>query len=229
MKDEMRKLAYKYEPIIMVDKSEPFEIKAMGCTLFKETKRSESFPKRQIVIDHRITDFAIEYAVWFDYDIQHLYELEHVWVYVDRNKKVQKVEGSFHGKFLNMVDLEAGEPVLQQETHPVVYAQPGKHAMVPDPRVIRLVPEWRECCMEKAGEGGVLVQDFFKDKIHTDDKLQKMTQAYIKHKYGFRPTLEFQPFLLAEEKLTDWEELKQSIPERVEQELRRIRKYFGVE
>ncbi len=224
--EENLKLLTKYKPVIMLDKNEPFEITAMACTVFCENKRSSSFPKREIEIDPKQTAFAIEYAIWYDYDIQHLYELEHVWVYVGHDEMVQKVEASFHGKYLNMVDLEAGKPVLVEETHPMVYAQPGKHALVPDQRVIRLIPDWWESCMEKAGSDGVLVQDMFESEIHTDEELQKMTETYIKERFGFRPSMEFRPFVLEDDKLMTWEALKQSIPERVNCQIRIIREYF---
>ena len=215
-----------YKPVIMQDKKEPFVITAMGCTIFRETKKSDSFPKREIAINKEEVDFAIEYAIWYDYDIQHLYELEHVWVYVDYNGRVKKVEASFHGKFLNMVDLENGELILEDGTHPVVYAQPGKHALVPDPRVIRMIPAWLESCQELAGLDGVLVQDMFEDQIHTDDELQKMTEIYIKEVFGFRPSLEFVPFTLENDKLMSWEELKDSIPDRVNKQIAVIKDYF---
>lgn len=224
MEDNLKLLA-KYKPVIMLDKNEPFEITAMACTVFHETKRSNSFPKREIMIDPENTAYAIEYAIWYDYDIQHLYELEQVWVYVGHDGMVWHVEASFHGKYLNMVDLDTGKPVLVDETHPVVYAQPGKHAMVPDQRLIRLIPDWWECCMEKAGSDGVLVQDMFETEIHTDKDLQKMTETYIRERFGFRPAMEFQPFDLKDDKLVSWEALKRSIPERVKRQIKIIREY----
>ncbi len=216
-----------YKPVIMQDKKEPFSITAMGCTIFRETKRSSSFPKREIVINREEVEFAIEYAVWYDFDIQHLYELEHVWVYVEHDGTVKKVEASFHGKFLNMVDLDNGELILKDGTHPVVYAQPGKHALVPDPRVIRIIPDWRESCQEKAGTDGVLIQDMFEDQIHTDEDLQKMTETYIKEVFGFCPSMEFEPFILEDEKLMTWEELKKSIPDRVNRQIDIIKAHFN--
>lgn len=226
MRKEDLKLASVYKPVIMKDKREPFEITAMGCTIFRKTERSRSFPKRVVMIEPETTAFAVEYALWYDYDIQHLYELEHVWVYADHDGNVRKVEGSFHGKFLNMVDLNTGEPVLKNHTHPVVYAQPGKHAMIPDPRLVRIIPDWQESCMEKAGLDGVLVQDFFADRIHTDEDLQRMTERYIKETYGFRPSMEFEPFELEEDRLMTWEELRESIPDRVNRQIEVIRRYF---
>lgn len=223
--EENLKLFAKYKPFIMLDKKEPFEITAVGCTVFHETKRSSSFPRREIVIHPEHIAFAIEYAIWYDYDIQHLYELEHVWVYVGHDGRAKHVEASFHGKYLNMVDLETGKPVFVEETHPMVYAQPGKHALIPDPRVIPLIPDWWESCMEKAGIDGVLVQDMFKAEIQTDEELQKMTETYIKERFGFRPAMEFQPFDLKDDKLMTWDALKSSIPERVNRQIEVIREY----
>ncbi|MDK2966619.1 MULTISPECIES: hypothetical protein [Lacrimispora] len=222
-----REILKTYKPVIMQDKNEPFSITAMGCTIFRETMRSSSFPKREIVVNQEDTAFAIEYAIWYDYDIQHLYELEHVWVYVGHNGAVKKVEASFHGKFLNIVDLEHGELILEGNTHPIVYAQPGKHAMLPDPRLVRIIPDWLESCHIKAGADGVLVQDMFEDQIHTDHKLQKMTEDYIKEVFGFCPSLVFEPFYLEDEKLMCWEELKESIPQRVNRQIDIIKAYYN--
>ena len=221
------KLATMYKPVIMMDKEEPFTIDAMGYTIFQNTMRSSAFPKRKVEINTSQTAFAIEYAIWYDYDIQHLYELEHLWVYVGHDGVVRKVEASFHGKYLNMVDLETGEANLWQDTHPVVYAQPGKHALVPDPRVIRMIPDWKESCMEKAGVDGVMIQDMLEGVIHTDDKLQKMTKTYIREVYGFVPSMEFRPFFLENDKLITWEELKASIPGRVNGQIQLISEYFN--
>lgn len=220
--EEDRLAALAYKPVIMKDKKEPFEITAMGYTVFKETKRSDSFPKRIVKVDES-DRYAIEYAVWYDFDIQHLYELEHVWVYVGSDGSVRKVEGSFHGKYLNMVDLDTGKPLLHGGVHPVVYTQPGKHAIVPDPRVIRLIPGWMESCLEEAGEAGVLVQDMFRDKIHTDDKLQEKTERYIRENYGFVPSMEFEPFTIEDSGIMTWEELKETIPLRVNKQIEKIK------
>jgi hypothetical protein len=217
------RLAVKYKPVFMMDKMEPFEITAIGYTLFYETSQSDSFPKREIVIDKSSIKYAIEYAVWFDYDIQHLYELEHVWVYIGHDEAVCHVEGSFHGKYLTMVDLDTGVPVLEQETHPVVCLQPGKHAVLPDQRLVRLVPGWKECCMEQAGADGLLIQDMFRERIEDHPELQDMVRAYIRKQYAFIPSMEFQAFRPGEDLFMPWRELKSSIPDRINRQLEVIR------
>jgi hypothetical protein len=90
-----------------------------------------------------------------------------------------------------------------------------------------MIPVWKESCMEKAGMDGVLVQDMFAKEIHTDDELQKMTETYIRAVYGFVPSMEFRPFLLENDKLMTWEELKASIPGRVNGQIEVIREYFN--
>ncbi|WP_124065597.1 hypothetical protein [Clostridium sp. E02] len=217
-----------YKPVVMMDKNEPFPIQAMGCSVFRETKRSSSFPKRVIEIQKDTTDFVIEYAIWYDYDIQHLYELEHIWVFVAHDKQVRKIEGSFHGKYLTMASLTDGEPVLTEQTHPLVYAQPGKHAMLPDPRLVYVIPGWKESCLKQAGLDGVLIPELFEDKIHTNETLNEMIQSYIKEKFAFCPSMEFEPFLLGDDKLLSWEELKGIIPDRVNKQIETIRNHvFG--
>lgn len=216
-------LIERYAPVFMMDKKEPFAITAIGCTIFYETKRSDSFPKRIIEVEQE-TKCVIEYAIWFDYDIQHLYELEHVWVYVGEDTHVRKVEGSFHGKYLIMEDLETKRPNLVNMSHPLVFLQPGKHAVLPDARLIRIVPEWKESCMEKAGLDGVSYPERYRGLIQeVDDELQQKVKQYIIKHYSFEPSLEFQPFNPSQDLFVTWDELKNSIPERVNHQLELIR------
>lgn len=211
-----------YAPVFMLDKNEPFEIKAIGVSEFTEAKRSDSFPKREIYIDNKIKK-VYEYAIWLDYDIQHLYELEHVWVYVGNDNNVIKVEGSFHGKYLNVENLDTNKPDLRDKTHPIVYMQPGKHAILSDKRLVRLIPGWYECCNEMAGIDGVDIHDFYADKVSVDFNLQEKVKKYIKDKYSFYPSLDFKEYVPAKDIFMTWEELKVSIPDRIENELRKVR------
>lgn len=221
---EKRELAEKYCPVFWLDENEPFELKALGYTVFAQDMRSDSFPKRHIQADWSVTEAVIEYAVWFDYDIQHLYELEHVWVHVGTDGSVQKVEGSFHGKYLNEAVLDTGGVVPDRGGRPEVYLQPGKHAVLPDPRVIRLVPQWKECCGEYAGSEGVTVPEMFDGQFaQPDEATQGMVRRYIREHYAFEPAMRFWLFEPDASLLMPWEELKESIPQRVMREIIRIR------
>ncbi len=101
-------LAARYAPILHFDREEPFLPSFAGYTIFRQDADSASFPRRVTLrprfprIDERdareiaglfpdgrlpeVPDITaavvIEYAIWWDWDIQHLYELEHAWSYV---------------------------------------------------------------------------------------------------------------------------------------------------
>lgn len=227
--DTQRGLAERYLPIFMLDEKEPFAMKAIGYTVFTCDLCSDSFPKRVISADWERTACVIEYELWFDYDIQHLYELEHVWVYVAKDGSVEKVEGSFHGKYLNQADLDTGSVPLDESGRICLYLQPGKHAVLPDPRLVRLVPQWRESCAQLAGADGVPLPEMFQDRMAVpDERTQELVHRYIRKRFSFEPSLRFLPFfpersLPEKELLLPWEKLKESVPGRLEAELARIR------
>lgn len=228
-KNKEPELAATYKPVFMMDKNEPFEISAIGYTFFEQTQRSDSFPNRYIVVNKDCVSFVIEYAIWFDYDIEHLYELEHVWIYVDPDGTIQQAEGSFHGKYINIVSLDTGEIPVTDRTHLVVYLQPGKHAVLPDARMVPVIPGWRECCSNTAGQAGVLIQDMFKEQISADNQDQKMVRAYIHEKYAFEPAMKFELFSLDNSLLIPWKQLKTSIPVRIHKQMERIKNYYNQE
>ncbi len=225
MKSDLE-LALDYQPYIMFDENEPFEVTGIGYTVFRESKQSVSFPKRQVIVEKEKVDFIIEYAIWYDYDIEHLYELEHLWMYIDYDGNVVDAEGSFHGKYLKMVSPVTGEVVVEDKNHLIVYAQPGKHAFLPEGNLVRLVPNWYEACNKTAGSAGVLVQDMFADQIVTTPLLQQRVEQYIKDKFSFEPTLSFQKKVYDQSIFMTYEELCVSIPKRVNAELEKIKKYF---
>ncbi len=125
-------LALRYAPIIQFDSREPFLPLAAGYTIFRVDAASPSFA-RQIPLATAGRPGAavvIEYAIWWDWDIGHLYELEHVWVYVDAAEQVVHCEASSHGGYHPMlVDghfAHAGDQVI-------LLSEPGKHAFGPNP------------------------------------------------------------------------------------------------
>lgn len=226
MVDEMKnelELALAYQPHIRFDLNEPFMVTAVGYTIYRETSQSLSFPKRDVIINQRTTAFIIEYAFWYDYDIEHLYDLEHIWIYVSKEGNVIDAEGSFHGKYLRMVNPETGEIELEEDTHLIVYAQPGKHAFLPVANLVRIIPNWFTSCNETAGSAGLLVQDMFTSQIKTDTTLQLKVERYIKEKYSFEPTLIFHKKVLNPEIFVTYEELYKSIPDRVNTELNKLK------
>lgn len=215
-------LALFYKPYIFMDRKEPFEINGIGYTVFRETQKSISFPKRSIIVDKGNVDFVIEYAVWYDFDIQHLYDLEHLWIYVDNQGRVVHAEGSFHGKYLNMVQPDTNRPELIEGHHIAVYSQPGKHAFLPSGNLVRLVPGWFEACNDFAGADGVLIPEMFAGRIEEMDKMQEKVKAFIKKEYSFEPSLLFEMTDCKDELFMTYQDLSNMIPDRVNTQINKI-------
>ena len=180
-------LSLKYAPVIDFAMAETIPLAAVGYTVFREEMRSDSFPKRFITPDD--CGLVIEYALYWDLDIQHMYDLEHIWVYVAADGQVTRAEGSFHGKYLTLWEPEMCFARLPEETHVHAFCQPGKHAFLPDGQLFRLIPGWKECC-EAAG-GPVLVGGPFAGAYQPTPEDDRRCQAYIREKYAFTPTLIF--------------------------------------
>ena len=74
-------LAACFAPILLLDSREPFRPQAVGYTIFRKNGTSASFPRQvELTSSGYSADLVIEYAVWWDWDINHLYELEHLWI-----------------------------------------------------------------------------------------------------------------------------------------------------
>ena len=133
-KAEDRALAARYAPILRFDAHEPFFPLAVGYTIFRHNRPSPSF-RQGHPIDlapdgEPPAHLAIEYAIWWDWDIGHLYELEHVWVYVDASGRVVRGEASWHG---GLHDMRHEGKLALNGAHLIVYSEPGKHAFAPTP------------------------------------------------------------------------------------------------
>ena len=103
----MGNIFLEYAPVIYMDKLEPFKIRKVGVSAYTEDGcGSRSFNRTFDFSDFEGTATVVEYAYYLDYDIQHLYDLEHIWVYLDKNGNVIGAEGSYHGRFLNAFNNE---------------------------------------------------------------------------------------------------------------------------
>jgi beta-phosphoglucomutase-like phosphatase (HAD superfamily) len=207
-------LAVLYAPWISFDEAEPFFPEVVGYTIFRREQQSASFLRR-IVRDWR-PDWktAIEYAIWWDWDIGHLYELEHVWVYLDEAGELVWVEASSHGVYASM--LLEDRTIPHEGNHPLVISQPGKHAFSP-------TPHWFEMFRDmvfaetspRAGNGGVLVKPEYSRQIPKNPEVDARVAAWLQKK-AFQPTLRFnQIFKVQAEHLVPWPVLDTWIPLRV--------------
>jgi HAD superfamily hydrolase (TIGR01549 family) len=213
---EARALAARYAPILRFDADEPFLPLAAGYTIFRADGPSPSMQRRITLAapDRPPAALAIEYAIWWDWDIGHLYELEHIWVYLDVQGRVVGCEASWHGRYNNMA--RPGGIALDGE-HVVVYSEPGKHAFAADPAGFaeRREPHSRRDSRELAGLGGVLAQPMYGGKIARTPLSDTLVRSYLA-RHAFDPTWEFsRVFTFEAHQLVPWPALFDWIPRRV--------------
>lgn len=218
MNAAQKALFLRYCPHIYKDKNDPFPIRYIGCTAFTKPRRSDSFPKWFIDPHAEGAATILEYAIYYDYDIQHLYDLEHIWVALDHQGTPVDCWCSFHGMRLRAAKVSTFKT---EGDHPVLYSQPGKHAMLPHPELFLLHPDFHKACAEKAG-GGILVPGFLSEKIKTDVETDALVTRYIREKYSFTPSLEFVPEEITQTQLVSWPALLEKIPELIRAQLEEI-------
>lgn len=200
-------LAAAHRPILRCCASEPYRPTRLGWFAATEATRS---PSSSFDLAPRGAA-VIEYAIWFDWDIGHLYDLEHVWVHVDAIGTVLAVEGSRHGR-----RVELACPV--ENGRPVVCLEPGKHAIWPSPEA--MTPEFARIagqCGAFAGIDGVHVDNPFgwRGEISATTLDHRLARLKLKRD-AFRPAFTF-PAVDAGEAapLVAWAELAVWIPGRV--------------
>ena len=177
------------------------------------TAASASFP-RDILLGGELA-CVIEYAIWWDWDIQHLYELEHVWVSVDAAGGIAELEASWHGRFNRMRAEDGGLPL--QDGRPLLYSEPGKHAFAPSPApLLQRRARTDASCGPRAGRMGVHVTPLFAGIIQQRKPLQnRLVHTYLERLH-FAPTYDFcQCFDLREAVFVPWPSLFRWIPGRV--------------
>lgn len=209
---EAKKLAIKHLPVLYFDKKEPFFPVMVGYTVFDKSSASLSAPKK-IELEKEERNICIEYAFYYDYDIQHLYDLEHLWIYLDKEEKVCGCEFSFHGMYLN-AEI-AGIDLLKGTSKVHMYVQPGKHAFMPAPELFALHTDFREACNKKAGADGILCPNMLKEKFSFTKEDDLAVREYIRRQYSFEPSGEYGVRKIEEEIVMPWEKVLEKIPERM--------------
>lgn len=216
---EDRVLAAAYAPRLLFDHLEPFFPVRFGITVFRQEGDSPSF-RRRLPVDHPGVEAVIEYAIYYDYDIQHLYDLEHVWVSIGSNGQVADVEASFHGKYLK--GLLRGRSNLSG-TRADLYVQPGKHALSPLPELFELLPGFDSCTQEAAGADGLIYGHFLNGILASDEETDRRVRRYLQT-CRFTPSLSYKEWEYGdlEELFVSWNDLLAEIPGRVRNELERL-------
>ncbi|MCR4588788.1 MAG: hypothetical protein K5682_10305 [Lachnospiraceae bacterium] len=209
-----------YAPRIFVDEKEPIPFRYVGCSKYTQGESSRSF-RRAYDLPSVSPDTCdvLEYAYYMDYDIQHLYELEHVWVYRDKEGAVTGAEGSCHGKYWNA--MIPGVTVLEGN-HVCMYAQPGKHAMAADPRYFQLMPGRQDACNRLAGTGGLDAPAQYVKDISLTPEENERVKEYIRRHFSFEPAWQFREACIEPDIYLPWQELQEKIPQLLREELGRI-------
>ena len=205
-------LAKRHAPVLYFDRLEPFLPVAVGYTVFTKDGTSPSF-KRTVELPESVTT-AIEYAVWWDWDIQHLYELEHLWVYLDADENLVLGEGSSHGGSRALHNENEKTPSEQNRL--IAYSEPGKHAFSGHlKQVLERGLITRASCDVLAGSGDVLINHMFEGQIQASPLQRRLTKRYMKA-HAFTPSYDFSNrFDLGSVPLLLWDALKAWVPERV--------------
>lgn len=222
---EHRALALNYLPIIHYDYAETIPLQLVGYTVLEESCKSPSF-RRELKLPPNC-QCIIEYAFYWNYDIQHMYDLEHIWCYVGNDGMLTHAEGSFHGHFLNLYapEIPCIPPTNGRHVH--AYCQPGKHAFLPDGNLFRLYPFWEKCCTDNSG-GKVLVGSPFNGiyEPSNDDNLR--CNCWIRSHLSFRPTLKFEIVPIPEKNVISWDELYNAIPTMIVAECTRLKGLINI-
>ena len=206
-------MALKHAPVILFDVREPFLPSVIGYTVFRQDGRSPSFP-RDITMPPGVV-CAIEYAVWWDWEIQHLYELEHIWVYVGADDQVVAVDASWHGGFHVMTGADGNPPL--DDGRAVVFSESGKHAFAPViDWMMERKPTTDNSCGRSSGRMGVHVTPLFEGVIDDRTPLNNnVVHAYLES-LRFEPTYDFSlRFDTRKAVFVPWQALNTWIPKRV--------------
>lgn len=206
-------LARRLAPVIRFSDNEPFLPGRVGVTVLTSPGRSPS-AALDITFEPGIAK-VVEYAIWWDWDIQHLYELEHIWLKLDAHDQVVAVDASAHGGIFPMV---GGDGVLPlEEGRVTLFSAPGKHAFTATAHGQLPVAETTTlACQDLAGRATILVNDMF--RLALSDLTAEDHRAVKRHLQAraFLPAFTFgQRFDLSSVEFTSWSDLAEWIPGRV--------------
>jgi hypothetical protein len=212
-------LAAQHAPLLRFDTREPFLPLAAGYTVFEKDGPSPSMERDiRLQLDGKPpAALAIEYAIWWDWDIHHLYELEHVWVYLDEREQPIRVEASWHGEYNEI-------PPQIDQGRVVVLSEPGKHAFAPSPEQFReRAREYRRQETLAVGvHASVLINSMFDGKIRRRVFDRTLVRSYLT-KQAFEPAWDFSlQFAFKNDWLVPWSALADWIPQRVNTWLERL-------
>ncbi|GGO02343.1 hypothetical protein [Saccharibacillus kuerlensis] len=224
--EEDRMLCERYAPYLMFDLREPFLPNLVGFTRLEAAGESPSFSRSFEDADPR-TDFILEYAIWWDYEIGHIHQLEQIWIYVGPNGEVLDCEVTFHGRILK--GLLKNRSNLSDGTHVRLFAQPGKHALSPMPELFELLPDLYLAAGPRAGLDGLYAGGEVACLLPAGEEVDEIhcrVRRYLRS-FAFKPALEYIECRLLPEQFMPWRELREAIPLRLADRLLELELIFA--
>lgn len=209
-------LAARYAPVLKFDAREPFLPHAVAYHIFRKSAPSPSFP-RQIDLntaEKPSPELAIEYAIWWDWDIVHLYELEHIWVFLDKSGQIVRAEASWHNDYRDM-NADSDLPLTDERL--TLYSEPGKHAFAPKVGwLMDRIDRTRHLCRQEAGARGLLITPLFDELASLKTpQVDRLVFAFLQ-RHAFEPSYNFtRAFAISADILVPWLALKNWIPTRL--------------
>jgi putative hydrolase of the HAD superfamily len=204
-------LALRHQPILQIDLNEPAPPLVQGYSVLHKAGPSPS-SKFQIVPPPG--GVVIEYATWHDWDIQHLYDLEHIWVHLSAEGQPVRVEGTMHGM---RVAADSGDGLPEMRgARPVLYLEPGKHAVWTQTRPMPFIAGEmiRRVCGPDAGEQGVHLGNRFAEALaYTATAYDQRLARLALKRAAFVPSFAFRQ--AADVPVVGWPTLEAWIPQRV--------------
>lgn len=220
MKDLMMTLpslpdgAATYAPVLLLDRAEPFRPTGVGVTEFTQSGRSPS--SKFTVTPQGVR--CLEYAVFWDHDIGHTYDLEHIWVHLSAAGTVTALEASFHGQ-RHTIDIAL------RGQQPMIWVEAGKHAHFKN-RAHRdqMAEVTRQMTGAGAGKEGLhLGNPFAADFGAVSAQDHRVVRLHLQ-RLAFCPALgRAMAHNLADAPLMAWDDLAQWIPKRVQSILADLR------
>ena len=201
-------LAAAYAPILLATADEPYPPQVYGYSVVR--RQTPSLSSKFLLAPRGAA--VIEYAVWYDYDIGHLYDLEHVWVHLDADGTVLLVEASRHGNRRDMAGCAF------EGKHPILAVETGKHAHWPTVEAMAPAHGFiTVACDRLAGEEGVhLGNKFAETGLYSVTPFEHRLARLKMGADRLRPDFsKWQSFSTETIRLVPWPSLADWIPRRV--------------
>ncbi len=199
-----KKIAEKYLPQILFCENEPFYPISIGYEIFQSTAYSNTFARPKKISINGDVSFCVEYQIYWHYDITHMFDLEHIWIYVDKDGAVIDAECSFHG-YCNKA-LLADKSNLVDNNTVKLFSQPGKHAFASIKENFEMWTEFANATTLDVGKDGFSSNFYDNGKYKITPYIDKLVCEHMEQ-YKFTPSTNYVVYDLSQTPLMTWDEL----------------------